>query len=222
MFGSVLTLASFLKVLHSTFLGEKSKEFSSIKEAGIGMTFPIVVLALLCIGFGIFAGPVVKYFINPILGINTLPVLGFWNPSLALILIIAGIALGLVVYLFRKQKKVKVSEVFIGGEVISTENQAVVTLPDGGQTITSVIDVDTARIPGTYFYDSVKKIQLLDDTYKVADTKFFDIYEQAKKFINIFVRAGKKIHNGLLHTYMGWLFLGFIAIVAIMFIMLLK
>jgi NADH:ubiquinone oxidoreductase subunit 5 (subunit L)/multisubunit Na+/H+ antiporter MnhA subunit len=222
MFGSVLTLASFLKVLHSTFLGERSKEISNVKEAGFGMIFPIAVLALLCIGFGVFATPVVRYFFSPILGITTLPVLGFWNPSLATILIIVSIALGLIIFLFRKQKKVRVSKVFIGGEIISPENQAIVTLPDGGQTMTNVIDINEAKIPGTAFYDSVKKIKLMDDTYKVADTKFFDIFEQAKKFIGMFVRAGKAIHNGLLHTYLGWLFLGFIAVVAMFFAMLIK
>jgi formate hydrogenlyase subunit 3/multisubunit Na+/H+ antiporter MnhD subunit len=221
MFGSVLTLASFLKVLHSVFLGEKSKDIVNIKEAGFGMLLPIMVLAVLCVGLGVFAQIPIRYLFGAVLGTEVTSI-GFWNPTMATILVLIGIGMGFVIYLFRKQPKIRVSEVFIGGEVISSETQASVSLPDGGETLTGVVDIDEAKIPGTFFYDSVKKIKLLDDTYKVADTKFFDIFEQAKKFVGIFVRAGKRLHNGLLHTYLGWLFLGFIAIVAMFFALLIK
>lgn len=224
MFGSVLTLASFLKVLHSVFLGEKPKEIVKVKEVGFGMVLPMTVLSLLSIGLGVFAQYPIKYLFSAVLGIQATEsaLAGFWNPTLATILVLAGIVLGFVVYLFRKQPKIRVSEVFIGGEVISPKSQAVVSLPDGGETMTGVVDIDEAKIPGTYFYDSIKKIQVLDDTYQAADNKIFDLYEQLKKFINLFVNAGKKLHNGLLHNYLGWVFLGAIAIITAFLVSILK
>jgi len=221
MFGSVLTLASFLKVLHSVFLGSKSKEVLPVKEAGFGMVLPMVILAILSIGLGVFAQYPIRYLFSAVLGTETAGI-GFWNPTLATILIILGIIMGLIIYLFTRSRKVRTSEVFIGGEVISAEPQVMVSLPDGGETITGVVDIDEAKIPGTYFYDSIKKIQLLDDTYKAADNKIFDLYEQLRKFVGIFVNAGRKLHNGLLHTYLGWLFLGAIAIMAAFLMTILK
>ena len=252
MFGSVLTLASFLKVLHSVFLGRENAEkrgwdwidtdknlrksaslnsdplrsrFSEaskpVKEAGFGMILPMVILAILSIGLGVFAQYPIRYLFGAVLGTETTG-LGFWNPTLATILIILGIIIGLIIYLFTRSRKVRTSEVFIGGEVISAEPQVMVSLPDGGETITGVVDIDEAKIPGTHFYDSIKKIRLLDDTYKAADNKIFDLYEQLRKFVGIFVNAGRKLHDGLLHTYLGWLFLGAIAIMAAFLFTILK
>ncbi|MCX8015663.1 MAG: hypothetical protein N2748_06535, partial [candidate division WOR-3 bacterium] len=153
---------------------------------------------------------------NAVLGYQ-IPSLGFWSPTLATGLILIGMLIGVVIYLFSKQPKIRTSQVFIGGEIISAEMATTISLPDGRQTLTRAVDVDEAKVPGTAFYDSVKKIKLLADTYHIAETKFFDIFEQTKKFINMFVRAGRAVHNGLLHNYLGWLFLGFITIVAIIF-----
>ncbi|MCX7785791.1 MAG: proton-conducting transporter membrane subunit [candidate division WOR-3 bacterium] len=221
MFGSVLTLASFLKVLHSTFLGEKSKAIPKVKEVGFGMIFPMVILAFFCIVLGIFANLPINYLFRVVFATSATAI-GIWNSGLATILIIIGIVLGFIIYLLSKQWKVRSSEVFIGGEVISPKPQAVLSLPDGVDTITGVVDLDEAKIPGTYFYDSIKKIKLIDDTYRVADNKFFDIFEQSKKLISLVIRAGKIIHNGLLQTYLGWLFLGGIAVIAIYLILLLR
>lgn len=221
LFGSVLTLASFLKVLHSVFLGEKPKEIGQVKEAGFGMVLPMVVLSVLCIGLGVFAQVPVSYLYNAIFGYE-LPASGFWSPGLATILILSGAVIGFIVYQLSRVKKIKTTEVFIGGELISSETQAIMTLPDGGQTITSVIDTNEASVPGTAFYDSIKKIKVIDDTYRVADNKFFDVYEQARKVIGIFIKAFKKLHDGLLHTYLGWIFLGAIAIMAAFLVAILK
>lgn len=221
LFGSVLTLASFLKVLHSVFLGEKPKEIVKVKEAGFGMVLPMIVLSILCIGLGVFAQVLIRYLFNAVFGYE-ISGLGFFSPGLATILILAGIIIGFIAYRLSGSKKTRQSEVFIGGEIISSETQVVMTLPDGGQTITSVVDINEANVPGTAFYDSIKKITLIDDTYRVADSKFFDIYEQARKMTNIVVTAFKKLHDGLLHTYLGWIFLGAIAIMAAFLVTILK
>ncbi|MDH5186527.1 MAG: hypothetical protein OEW70_05620, partial [candidate division WOR-3 bacterium] len=122
----------------------------------------------------------------------------------------------------RRVRKVKISEVFIGGETISPESQAIVSLPDGGETMTGVVDTDEAKYPGTYFYDSIKKVRLFDETYRVADNKFFDLYEQAKSIIGFFVRGLKKLHTGLLTTYLGYIFLGGMLIFLAFLVMILS
>ncbi len=216
MFGSVLTLASFLKVLHSTFLGEKSKEILRVKEAGFGMVFPMIILAILSIGLGVFAQIPLRYLISPILGEQFVSTpIGLWNPTLATGLILVGIFLGFIIYRFRKVQKVKVSKIFIGGEAVSPELQAVVTLPDGGEIMTGVLDINEVKFPGTYFYDSIKKLRLLEDILNIAERKFFDLYENAKKFIFVFVNSLKKFHNGILVNYLGFALLGGLVILLV-------
>ncbi|MEO0125036.1 MAG: proton-conducting transporter membrane subunit [candidate division WOR-3 bacterium] len=223
LFGSVLTLASFLKVLHSVFFGERPKNLPLVKEVGLSMTLPMVILAFLCLIFGIFVQIPIRYFIGPILGLTEvggIQFTAFWagGPT---ILIILGLIFGFILYrLFQSGKRARVSQVFVGGELISPAPEAVVTLPDGGQTKTDVIDIDEAKIPGTYFYDSVKSIKFLNETYRIAENKFFDIYEHLKNIIGVFVKGFKALHSGLLTTYIGWLFLGG-AIIILVFIALL-
>jgi len=216
LLGSVLTLAYFLKVLYSVFWGARPKEISEVKEVSWTMYVPMLLLAIFSIVFGVFAQYPLQNFIAPMLGINmsagfrSIAPNGFLSPTLATILIILGIIIGLIIYLFTRSRKVRTSEVFIGGEMISNDGKP------------SSVTEEEISIPGTGFYDSIKKIRFLSDTFRIADSKFFDIFEQAGKFIALMVKAGKKIHNGLLQTYLGWLFLGVITIIAIFFLLLLR
>ena len=50
---SLLTLAYFLKVQRKAFFGLLKDEFAKVKEVGFAMSFPMVALALLCLGLGI-------------------------------------------------------------------------------------------------------------------------------------------------------------------------
>jgi len=50
---SALTLAYFLKAFNSIFLGQRPKHLSNIKETPLPMLFPIMLLAVLCIVFGV-------------------------------------------------------------------------------------------------------------------------------------------------------------------------
>ena len=55
MFGSALTLASFIKVIYSVFLGKQPATQKKTESAGFLMSLPMIVLAVLCVVFGIFA-----------------------------------------------------------------------------------------------------------------------------------------------------------------------
>ncbi len=206
MLGSVLTLAYFLKVLHSVFFGERPKRLFEIKEVGLEMVLPMIIFSLFCIFFGLFPLIPVKAIFGPIVGLAEFPTLAF--TGLPLILIIAALSLGLLLYFLTLKGKTKTSEVFVGGEAISQAPEAFVTLPDGGEMRTDVIDLEAGRFPGTFFYDSVKSIRLLNELYKIAEARFFDIYERMSKIGSTLVRASKALHTGFLTTYLGWLFLG--------------
>jgi len=66
--GGFLTAASFLKLGHAAFLGNLNNENKKVKEASWVMLTPMVVLALICVIFGIYNVLPLKYLIQPILG----------------------------------------------------------------------------------------------------------------------------------------------------------
>ncbi len=214
MFGSILTLASYLMVLHSIFFGERPAEMAKVKEVGFGKVLPMVLLALLSVGFGVFAQLPIRYWLGPSLNIDpklaltSLNLIGLWNPTLATILILFGLLLGFIIYMLRRVRAVKVSEVFIGGETVATPTRP------------GAIDTEEAKYPGTHFYDTIRKVKLFDDTYKIADKRFFDIYEQSRAIIGLLARALKRFQSGLLPTYLGYIFLGGLVILLIVFLLI--
>lgn len=221
MFGSILTLASFLKIMHSLFLGERPKELSKVREARFEMVVPALILALLCIVFGVFAYQVpLRNFIYPSLPFR-IEGIGFWSPTIATILIIAGIIIGLIVFLFGTAIKPRRSRVFIGGEVL---------------------DEEAARITGPNFYSSVYTLDMLKKTYDFGEGGAFDFYNYLvgltsglavvlknvinELFVTIYEYIGKLIralggltsalHTGELYNYVGWIFLGGILILILL------
>jgi NADH-quinone oxidoreductase subunit L len=66
--GSFLTAASFLKLGHSAYLGKASAEMKQVKEAPLAMLLPMVVIAGLCVLFGVYNAFPIHKLIQPILG----------------------------------------------------------------------------------------------------------------------------------------------------------
>jgi len=62
---SILTLASFVKVFHSIFMGPKLPEYETVQEAPVPMLIGMGVLAAIVILFGLFPQPVVDGLIAP-------------------------------------------------------------------------------------------------------------------------------------------------------------
>ena len=62
---SVLTLAYYLRMQRNTFFGKLKKELERIKEAPLSMCFSMIVLAVACVGLGIFFYPVMKVILEP-------------------------------------------------------------------------------------------------------------------------------------------------------------
>ncbi|MCK4453658.1 hypothetical protein KAU59_04825 [candidate division WOR-3 bacterium] len=221
MFGSILTLAYNLKLLHSMFLGERPKVLNKVREARFEMVVPSLILALACIVFGIFAKAIpLRLFVLPALPFEISEV-GFWAPGLATILIIVGVIIGLIVFLLGTAMKPRRSRVFIGGEIL---------------------DEEAARITGPNFYSSVNTLSMLKKTYDFGEGGAFDFYNHFlgimrglavvfKDVINSLIVAfykyiGKLIkalgsllsalHTGELYNYVGWIFLGGIIILILL------
>jgi formate hydrogenlyase subunit 3/multisubunit Na+/H+ antiporter MnhD subunit len=186
MFGSAFTLASFVKLTHAIFLGQWSEATAKAKEAAWPMWLPALVLALLCVLFGVFAFELpLRYLIFPIVG--RIPLYGIWDPGTATGLILIGLLLGLLFYWLGGVKKVTTKPAFIGGEI----------LPEAA-----------VKVSGVDFYDTVKGIKPLAWAYKLAARKWFDIYVVGANLVftlSILLRA---LVNGALSTYLAWLFVG--------------
>jgi len=196
MFGSGLTLASFMKLTHSVFLGDPSDLVNNkqIKENSFSVVFPMVTLAVLCLGFGIFAYTLpLKLFLVPAIGAQVNYV-GIWSPGMATLMIVAGLIIGLVIYLFGNMKQVREADSFIGGETLTSDT----------------------RITGTSFYNTIKNFAPLARCYRAAEGKFLDLYEQGMRFSYGLGGLLKRAHNGLLNLYLIWLFVGLVVLLFIM------
>ena len=62
---SILTLASFVKVFHSMFMGPALPEYAEVKEAPRPMLIGMGILAVLVILFGIFPQQVIDFMVTP-------------------------------------------------------------------------------------------------------------------------------------------------------------
>jgi len=194
MFGSALTVASFMKLLHAVFMGRPSAGSGRVKESGMNILLPMAVLALLCCVFGVFAFPVpIATFIVPSIG-KAVAYWGIWNPALAAFLIIAAIAIGALAYLLLKPGAFRTVSTFIGGED-----------PD-----------KLERVSGEEFYDAMKDMRGLKRLYKAEEEGSGDIYTLGKEAITFFTKKLQYLHNGILPTYMVWCLIGMMALFAAM------
>jgi NADH:ubiquinone oxidoreductase subunit 5 (subunit L)/multisubunit Na+/H+ antiporter MnhA subunit len=181
-----------MKLIHAIFLGQPSNDrIKNVEEVPLFMNIAPIVLALLCIIFGVFFMAISLRFI--ILPSIDRPVLfnGVWNSSLAVVFIFIGLLIGWIVYLLSNLKTRQVST-FIGGE----------RLEDNSEINPS----------GVEFYNTVKEIPLLQFIYKKAQEKTFDIYEQGKKITFSLSALLQRLHNGILPTYIVWYLLGMIGL----------
>ena len=197
MFGSALTLASFMKLIHSVFLGSPSpttpRPVAKRNEVSFTMWMPMAILAGLCVIFGVFAYrvPLKNFIFSAVPGISFL---GFWSPGLATLLIIIGIILGAIIYWLGNIKSLRTDTAYVGGEIIPQDS----------------------RVTGVDFYDTIKDFGIIKNIYRHAENKLFDIYDQGTKFVFFFIRGLRKIHSGILPTYLFWSLFGMLILFIIM------
>jgi len=193
VFGSALTLASFVKVIHSLFLSRQPSSLKQVKEVSPAMTAPMIILAFLCVFFGVFYLVPLRLFIYPALGIEqTGAIFGTWESMLATGLLIFGVVLGLIILAVSLvAKKVRIVPTWTCGEIQ---------------------DNDDMIVPGTGFYKTVSSMSGLKQLYSSQEKGYFDPYNQSGGlglFLTGFLKRG---HNGVLPVYLTWVTVGLLVI----------
>jgi formate hydrogenlyase subunit 3/multisubunit Na+/H+ antiporter MnhD subunit len=193
MFGSALTLASFVKLLHSIFLSRLPGELKEVKEVSPSQTIPMAVLAFLCVFFGIFYNVPLKSFIYPALGIEAgTAIFGVWESTLATALLILGIAIGsLILLVGLLSRKVRIVPTWTCGEVQPNEQMI---------------------IPGTGFYKTVSSMNGLKQLYTSQEKGYFDLYNQGGRVGLILTGLLRWLHSGVLPMYLTWVTLGLLVV----------
>ncbi len=194
MFGSALTLASFIKVMHSVFLGKRPDQHKMVKPAGFAMALPMVVLAFFCVLFGVVAQFPLRHLIGPAAGMdfNAVPEVisasrAVWSPTLSTLLIIVALVFGWIVYAFGTVIKQRSTTTFVGGEIF---------------------DDELVRFPGTGFYRTVSDIPVLSTLYEDAEKGVYDLYVLFGAYGQKFVSVLRAIHNGVVSTYVAFALIG--------------
>ena len=223
VFGSALTLASFVKVIYAAFLSAAPADKNYAKNPpreNFCRVAPMVVLALACIVLGLWPATAIDKVLSP--GVNeavgvaeAAPAgtgvataggavvtkdLGIWNPSQATGLIIIGVILGLVcVWIANLGKKVRVVRPFLSGEVAEPGD-------------------DRWRVPGTHFYETVQKLPVIGPLLAQGEKGQLDPYNWSAEHGHTFVDLLRAQHTGLLGLYVSWCVVGLI--VTLIYLML--
>jgi formate hydrogenlyase subunit 3/multisubunit Na+/H+ antiporter MnhD subunit len=217
MFGSALTLASFIKFIHAVFLDrDNSDKKERAAEPALSVTTPLVILAALCVILGVLPQILLKNFIEPWLG-RKISVIGVWDSQLAFIVLIIGLLLGWVYS-------------FLGNNKVSRKDKPFIGTEDP--------DPVGASFPATEFYRTVEEAPGMSRAYKILKIQAFDFYNVftglakflayiffifVDRLINLItILAGKsvlalswilrKIHTGVLDFYLVWCLVGLIAL----------
>jgi formate hydrogenlyase subunit 3/multisubunit Na+/H+ antiporter MnhD subunit len=197
VFGSALTLASFMKFLHTIYLGRPQSKWGEIKEAGFNQVSATLSLAALCLIFGLWAQPLpLSRFILPVLsdfGLSAPNYLGYYSPLPVVYLFGVVLLLGLVIFLLIKN--VRYDAIYLGG----------------------MEALEKFRIAGTEFYHEIKNMRPFNWVYNQAEQKHFDIYHIGANCSRWFTRALQFLHRGNLSEYNLWIVLGTLILLGVIY-----
>ena len=188
VFGSALTLASFMKFIHAVFLGKAVKTWEGLREAPFNQVLSTGLLAFLCILFGLFAVELpLRFLIRPVTdaaGWAELNFSGLYDPVLLVLLLGIAFVLGFGVYLMTR--KLRFDEVYICGNEDSSEY----------------------RVAGTEFYKEIRNMFPLRPIFNAAENHWFDLYNIGGNLTFAFSRMFQKAHPGQLQLYVLYIVLG--------------
>ncbi|UCB44408.1 MAG: NADH-quinone oxidoreductase subunit L, partial [Spirochaetota bacterium] len=193
VFGSALTLASFIKFISGIYLGSKKKELKNAREVSILMWLPQIIIALLCTGIGIMAHRyVIPTLIQPITG--EFQYQGIWSSGTITGLVVVSIVLGFIIYLFGNLKKFRTAEGFAGGELLEEQRD----------------------FSSVEFYKTISSFKPFAFFYKRAEKGATDLYDQTKNAVLGINKMFSKCHAGILPLYALWVILGLIIIALVL------
>jgi formate hydrogenlyase subunit 3/multisubunit Na+/H+ antiporter MnhD subunit len=209
VFGSALTLAASLKLLGAVFLGPMPVALMGGGRVNgtYVMALPMILLAAACVGFGIFAQWPLETFVLPVItGIGleqgmqvsfsevSTGTLGLWGPVPATILILLGLLGGAAFYLIGQVSNVRVTNTFIGGEML--ENSPAI------------------KVPATSFYHTIEHMPGVGGALQDGSRGAFDVYRLGGRYGGAFVEVLRRQHTGVLSLYVSWCLVGAVVIIA--------
>ncbi len=173
MFGSILTLASFIKFIHAIFLGQNHcKDTKDSGETPIKMLIPLLTLAGFCIALGAFSHLFIKKYLNPYfatVGNYTC----MWDGITIFMAIILAVLIGYILWRFTHAAKIRVDSSFVGGEPADVRFD----------------------FPATEFYKTIENIPHVQGMYRFLHSDGLDVYNIIKSLF--WFRRKKKSHPKL-------------------------
>lgn len=208
--GAIFTFASFLKAGHSVFFGRRSEEVPKVKESPAPLVIPILILALLCITFGVYNKLPLTRFIQPVLDgrVEAGAHLDFTSHALDLMNPVAGISilclvLALLLHLYGWAR---------GGKKPYLASEPIHRLP----VMHTLYDLSEARVFDLYEQGvkGLKGLSLL--LFRTVDRPIDFFFEKVVTGAGVRLTGlFRKAHNGQYANYLAWCLAGLLTIVAI-------
>jgi NADH:ubiquinone oxidoreductase subunit 5 (subunit L)/multisubunit Na+/H+ antiporter MnhA subunit len=209
--GAIFTFASFLKAGHSVFFGRKSEERPAVKESPFALFVPILILALLCITFGVFNKLPLTQLIQPILAghVETGESIDFTGHALSLFNPIAGIslaclllALGLHAYGWKR-----------GGKKAYLASEPIHKAP----VLKTLYDWAEKRFFDLYEQGIIFIRGLSLVLFKGIDRPIDFVYEKAVTSVGGALSGVlRRAHTGRYATYLAWCLGGLLVVAAVL------
>jgi NADH-quinone oxidoreductase subunit L len=205
--GAIFTFASFLKAGHSVFFGERTREVPAVRENQPAIVVPILILAGLCILFGVYNKLPLTLFITPIVAPHAEAGahLDFVSHALAVLNPVALISIACLVLAFLLHRYGFLK----GGRKAYLASEPVHKLP----VVHQLYDWAEARVFDPY-EQGVKVLQGLSMfLFKAVDRPIDFVFEKVvtvtgEKFTGIL----KKAHNGHYANYLAWCLAGLVIV----------
>jgi len=209
--GAIFTFASFLKAGHSVFFGPRSTEVPKLKESPAAIVLPIIILALLCITFGVWNKLPLENFIQPILAghAEAGAPLDFTAHALSLFNVIAGIsvacliaALALHFYGWKRNGK----KAYLASEPVHK-----------APGFKQMYDWAEKRFFDLYEQGVIFLKGLSTALFRGLDRPIDALYEKAVTAVGrTFTAAFRAAHTGHYANYLAWCLGGLVVIVAVL------
>jgi len=235
--GSALTLASFVKAVHSIFLGQRSPEPGGppeqVREAPKTMLLTLGTLAGLCILLGIGASAFTTVRLSSLslewAGLHVEaaePMAGLATPVWTAALIAVGLVLGLILYVAGRALKVKRVRGFLAGETAlpvarATPGRGRLSPPAvrAGAPVPVDKPLASTHMSGTGFYLTVRNLPIIRGFYTDAEREAFDPYRVVGQYGLRVVEWLRGLHSGILETYVTWVLAGAMLVLALVFLL---
>ncbi len=208
--GAVFTFASFLKAGHSVFFGERTREVPKVRESQPAIVVPVLVLAGLCLLFGVYNKLPLTLFITPVVAphAGAGAHLDFSAHALDVLNPIALISIGCLVLAFLLHRYGFLK----GDRKAYLASEPIHNLP----VVHGLYDLAERRVFDPY-EQGVKVLRGLSlALFKAVDRPIDFVFEKVvtvtgEKFTGIL----KKAHNGHYANYLAWCLAGLIILAGV-------